>query len=101
MSIGMTLIGTERFKQLSKGYSIEHDDAEHTVEELMRISACYADFAATYAEGDVMEGEHPFWPNTTIPWNPRDTTSENMILSAAFAAAAIDLLYFKGNQPDG
>ena len=82
----------ERNRQVELGYDPTHDSENHTPEELMRISACYLDFAATWMEDVGQDQEHPFWPETTIPWKPEATPELTAIKGAAFAMAALDLL---------
>lgn len=91
---GLDLIVEERLRQVDKlGYSIAHDDEHHSPEELLRIGACYIDYAATDMEGVGQDEEHAFWPDTTIPWKPEMSSIENAAKGAAFVAAALDLLH--------
>lgn len=94
---GLDLIVEERLRQVDKlGYTVEHDAEEHSVEELMRIGACYVDWAACDLEGVSMDSPHPFWPtDSTIPWIPEFSAMENAAKGAAFVAAALDLLHAK------
>lgn len=94
---GLDVIVEERLRQVGPlGYDVQHDDAEHTVEELLRVGACYIDYAATEAEGVGQDEVHAFWPeNTSIPWNPENSVAENAAKGAAFVAAALDPLYAK------
>lgn len=92
---GLDLIVEERLRQVEQlGYTVEHDNAEHSAEELMRIGACYVDFAAMDMEGQCDGEQHPFWPEgTTIPWRPEMSAIENAAKGAAFVAAALDLMH--------
>jgi len=100
---GLDVIVEERLRQVEQlGYTIPHDDSEHSVEELLRIGACYSDLAAMQAEGeDPMmswgSAQHPFWPETSIQWKPEPTCPENAAKAGAFIAAGLDLLYAKIN----
>lgn len=91
---GLDLIVEERLRQVEKlGYTVEHDHAEHSPEELMRIGACYVDWAACDLEGSYADNPHPFWPeDSSIPWKPEESAIENAAKGAAFVAAALDLL---------
>lgn len=94
MSQGVALIYAERQKQMNKGYTPAHDDAEHSVEELLRIATCYLDAAASEMEGMDQDPTPAFWPReSTIPWNPEQNPIGNAVKGAAFAAAAMDLIY--------
>lgn len=95
---GLDLIVEERLRQVEQlGYTIPHDSDEHSVEELMRVGACYIDWATQEMEGDDPQSSHgvchAFWPETSIPWKPEDSAIENAAKGAAFVAAALDLLY--------
>lgn len=91
--MGMTWIATERERVvLQKGYTLAHDNAEHTVEELMRIGSCYIDWAAGELEG--MSGDIPpaFYPeDSSIEWKTPESSIEGAVRGAAFIASALDL----------
>lgn len=91
---GLDLIVEERLRQVEKlGYTVQHDHDEHSAEELMRIGACYVDYAANDLEGQSQDNPHSFWPeDSSIPWKPENSAIENAAKGAAFVAAALDLL---------
>lgn len=89
---GRQLIDRERVKQLQHGFTVEHDERCHTVDELARIAVCYMDFAVNQIEGVDQDEPHTFWPPfTAIPWKPKDEPYETFVMGAAFAEAALDL----------
>lgn len=91
---GLDVIVEERLRQVDDlGYTVQHDADEHGVDELLRIGACYIDYAANQAEGVGQDRDHPFWPDTSVPWKPEISPSENAAKGAAFVAAALDLMY--------
>ena len=93
---GLDMIVEERMRQPDElGYTLQHDDEEHSFEELLRIGACYVDYAANDAEGMGQDSPHPFWPDTSIPWKPEESSMENAVKGAAFVAAALDLMQYQ------
>lgn len=96
---GMQLVDRERFKQLSKGFTPSHDQEEHDVPTLARVAVCYMDYAVNQIEGDDhLEEPPPFWPETSIPWKPRDEPYETFVLGIAFSMAALDLAIGLANE---
>lgn len=98
---GLDMIVEERLRQVEQlGYTIPHDNEEHSVDELLRIGVCYADAAASEEEGMSLSEEwgvdekHPFWPeDSTISWKLEVSPMENATKGAAFIAAALDLMH--------
>lgn len=94
MSRGIEAFKTEREHQIEdKGYTAEHD-AQHGSEVLLRMGACYADFAVTEMEGSGQDEPHSFWPEG-IPWNPGDSPLETLEKAGALLAAGYDQLWFE------
>jgi len=87
---GISAIAFERSHQIDLGYDVEHDARNHTVEELMRIGVCYAEFGVNQLEDAGQDEPHPFWPDT-IPWMPEKDPYLYITKGAAFIAAALDL----------
>lgn len=97
---GNQLVDRERFKQLTKGYTVEHDEEEHDVPTLARVAACYIDFAVNQIEGMDQDDPHPFWPETTIPWKPKEEPYETFVMGLTFGMAALDLAIGLAHKED-
>ncbi len=97
-SPGVAAIDQERSKAIDKGYGPSHDSINHTVEELLRIGACYIEAAASDMEGMDYDWPHPFWPDSSIPPVREPSALDNAIRGAQFVAAAIDMIYLEAGQ---
>lgn len=77
------MILEERAKQIEKGWTIEHDDEEHTHREIARAAAAYAQSAAGMPNSARM----------TYPWEPASlrpkSAEEDLAKAGALAIAAL------------
>lgn len=99
------LVAQEREHQRSKGFTHEHDIAEHGEDgELPMAAACYAQWASEeldYQDHGYTEDEgHPFWPwpepNQGCNWKP-NVSLDAMVKAAAMLHAQIDIELSKMN----
>lgn len=97
---GAALITEERHRQLAKGYTPEHDHAEHNARELIDAAGCYlmaADLSETSEVADRPPGTTArtvpqFWPWERASWKPSSPKDpvHDLVRAGALLAAAVD-----------
>jgi hypothetical protein len=83
-------IAIERRRQVvDEGYSLEHDDEAHDVNDLAYAAACYA--LPNYAREEVRKPK--WWPWTAKSWKPTpDDRRRELVKAGALIVAEIERL---------
>lgn len=93
---GVSLIATERARQIAvEGWTLEHDD-RHRQAELTNAAAAYAEAAAMQIYGEVGQEDIDLcgdsWPWARDYWKPSPNPIRNLVKAGALIAAEIDRL---------